>query len=121
MKTAVKYSYILITNLLFAKTIFAQSRTGGKSGDLGALPNPLNVTNIADLLNKIINTITLYVAPPIAVLMIIVGAFQILSAGGDPEKFKTGKKTIVYAAVGFGILLIANLLIGLIKEILGAK
>ena len=74
-----------------------------------------------DLLNTIINVLTYYIAAPVATLMVIIGAFQMLSAGGDPEKFSTGKKTITYALIGFGVLLIADVIIAIIQELLGVK
>lgn len=116
---------IIYTFLLTVPSALATngSRTGGRTPgttDLFELPNPLQTTSIIDLLNTIIRSLT-WVAAPIAVLMIIVGAFQMMSAGGDPEKFKTGRKTILYAAVGFAIFLMARLLIGITAELLGAK
>ena len=105
----------------------------GGSGGTGDVPtldsglfdleaeNLLETTDVVEILQRIIDALTFYIAPPVAVLMIIVGAFQMLSAGGDPEKFSKGKKTILYAAVGFAILLVADLLIGLAQEILGVQ
>lgn len=110
--------YLLFT----AHSVFASSHiTTGPTQDLFELPNPLGTTSITGLLKDIIDALTIFIAPPIAVLMIIIGAFQMLSAGGDPEKFKTGKKTILYAAIGFAILLLARLIIGLVQEILGVR
>ncbi len=84
------------------------------------LPNPLQTDNILTLITSVMNAITMYVAPPIAVLMVIIGGFMILTAGGDPEKVKTGKKTLIWTAVGFGIILVADLLLQLIRELLNA-
>ena len=114
--------YLLPLILLAAKISFAQTRSGGEAGGgLGELPNPSKVTSIVDLLNTIINVLTYYIAAPVATLMVIIGAFQMLSAGGDPEKFSTGKKTITYALIGFGVLLIADVIIAIIQELLGVK
>ena len=56
------------------------------------LPNPLGSGTISDLINRIIDALVKNIAPPILTIMVIYAAFQILTAGGDPEKFKTGKK-----------------------------
>lgn len=124
---AVVLSFALFAlNFLAAPAVFAQEpgRDHLKTPpdnvfDLEA-DNPLKTTSVVDLLNRILRSLT-FVAVPIAVLMIIIGAFQIMSAGGDPEKFSTGKKTILYAAIGFAVLLTARLLIDISAELLGAK
>lgn len=61
------------------------------------------------------------VATPVCVIMIVWGALQMLTAAGDPEKIKTARKTLIYAAVGFGIVLLASGIPNLIKEILGGS
>ncbi len=112
--------------LLSIKTVFAAiepvGRAGIEPGGNEFLPNPLGQgTDIYDLLNRIAFNYLLPIAAPIAVIMIIYGAFQILTAAGDVEKVKTGRKTIVYAAVGLGIVLLSTGIVAIIKEILGAK
>ena len=42
-----------------------------------------------------------------------------LFAGGDPEKFKSGKMTILYAAIGYAIILISKTIASIIKSIFG--
>jgi len=85
------------------------------------LPNPLrDIQTIEDLLERIVNYLMIIVIP-LASIMIIWGAFQILFAGGNPEKVATGRRTVVYAAVGLAIILSASGIILVIKELLGAK
>ncbi|MEK7651158.1 MAG: pilin [Patescibacteria group bacterium] len=69
------------------------------------------------LLNSIVSWL-LIIATPIAVGMIIYGAFQMIFAGGDPEKFKNGKMTILYTAIGYGIILIGEGITLIIKDVL---
>lgn len=72
------------------------------------LPNPLGTTTtFAQLLDKII-TFLLQIGTPIASIMVIWGAFQILFAGGEPEKFLVGRRTILYTVIAYGILLVAK-------------
>lgn len=124
---------LILTNLyllgttLSTKIALGVQRQGSRSGfppgntsDSFELPNPLGVTSIGGLIARIMNALY-FVIPPIAVLMVIIGAFQILTAGGDPAKFKTGKQTITYAVIGIAIFLLADLLIGLVTELLGAE
>jgi len=82
------------------------------------LPNPLGSTSTVDsLLHRIVDWLVT-VAAPIAAVMIIYGAFQTLFAGGDPEKFTKGRKTILYAVVGYGIIFIGWGLVSIIEKLL---
>jgi len=82
------------------------------------LPDPLGGGTIIDLLRKIVDWLQ-KIANPIAAIMIIYGAYQILFAGGEAEKVKTGRNTIIYAAVGYGIILIGWGLTSIISEFFG--
>lgn len=118
--------YFLITAPLLAQ---AACPGGGQSGGEGQLPgnvfdlkslNPLKSCDITDLLNKIANGL-LIISIPIATIMILVGAFQMLTAAGNPENFEKGKKTILYAAIGLGVLLLAKVIIAILQSVLGVK
>ncbi len=82
------------------------------------LINPLPCETFIECAESVASNLWI-IAAPICTIMIIWGAFQMLTAAGDPEKIKTAKKTILYAAIGFGIVLLASGIPGLIKEILG--
>ncbi len=86
----------------------------------GTLSNPLNTTDITEVLNRIFDFLIIIGAPLLAIL-IIIGGFQILTAAGNPEKINTGRKTILYAAIGYAIILCAKGVIYIIKQILGFK
>lgn len=105
--------------MLELKKHLAQGGVGGTAPPSGPidLPNPLGTTDIAELLNRITGFL-LTIAAPIAAVVIIIGAFQMLFAAGNPEKFKTGQKTILYAAIGFAIVLIAKGITSIIEGIL---
>ena len=91
----------------------------GSSGGSIRLTNPLGVTSIADLINRITDYLVI-IGAPIATVMIIWAAFQILTASGDPEKVTKGRKTITYAVIGYAIILAARGLALVIKNVLGA-
>jgi len=73
------------------------------------------------LLERIVQYLSLYIAPPIVTLMIFWGAFQILTAAGNPEKITSGRKTITYAVIGYVIILIGWGFVSIIKEVLGVR
>ena len=92
------------------------SRRGGSIG----ITNPL--AGIADDIPGLIGYI-LYLARwfagAIAVLMIIVGAYQILFSAGDPKEWQKGRQTIIWAMIGFAIVLLAEVVVDIIRELVG--
>lgn len=87
------------------------------------LCNPLSPScgpgpGINEILNKILDAILL-IGTPIATIMIIYGAFQMLFSGGNTEKFQTGQKTLLYTAIGYGIILISKGISIIISNLLG--
>ncbi len=81
------------------------------------LQNPLNSGDVFELIQTIISWL-IAAGAPIATIMIIIGAFQIMTAQGDPKKFTTGKNTILYAALGYGIIFIGWGIVGIIEGVL---
>jgi hypothetical protein len=60
------------------------------------------------------------IALPLCTIMVLVGAFQLMTSAGDPEKVSIGRKTILYAAVGFAIACICGGITNIIKNFIGA-
>ena len=90
------------------------------SGSVG-LKNPLGQnTTIYSLLNSIVGWL-ITLGGAIAVLMIVIGAFQMLFSGGDAERFKTGKQTILYTVIGYGIIILAKSITSLIQYMLNVS
>jgi hypothetical protein len=81
------------------------------------LENPLRTDDPIELLGSIVDWLIIAGAP-IAVVMVIYGAFQIMTAQGDTEKFTSGRKTIVYAIVGYGIIICAWGIVAVIQSVL---
>lgn len=89
----------------------------GAANEAITLENPLKFSSIPDLLKNIFNEITLILSFIIPII-IIVGAFQMMFAAGNPEKFATGQKTIVYAIIGYVVVLMANGIVSIVKSLL---
>lgn len=70
------------------------------------------------VLNNVAGFLFTDIAIPLATIMILVGAFQFMTGGGDAEKISRARKTIMYAAIGFAIALIASGASSIIKSIL---
>ena len=79
--------------------------------------DPVGPTNLQAFLGTI--TSFLYVfAFPVLALMVLWGAFNILTAEGKEERYNKGKKIIGYAVVGFIIIILSGGLGVLIKTLL---
>jgi len=95
--------------------------SGGSSGSgLVKIPNPLGVNTFADLIAKI-NKWLLIISVPIFTLMIFIGAFQLMTGAGNPEKITQGRHTITWAIIGYALLLLSTGITEIIKNVLGAK
>jgi hypothetical protein len=84
------------------------------------LRNPLAAGNDLESVLKSVGDWLILIATPIAIFMILVGAFWILVSGGEPDKIKKGKQTILWTLIGYAILLlgteIANLISGFFSQ-----
>ena len=86
------------------------------SGTTVRIINPLSCGDVQCVGQAIINGLFM-LAIPIVSIMVLWGGFQILTAGGDPAKFTNGKKTLIYAVVGFAVVLVAQGVVFIIKEL----
>lgn len=61
------------------------------------------------------------IGAPVAVFMILIGAFFIMTSFGEPEKLSKGKKAILWTLIGYAILLLGWGIANVIAKILGGK
>ncbi|MEF8846924.1 MAG: hypothetical protein V5A57_00610 [Candidatus Paceibacterota bacterium] len=85
-----------------------------------AIENPINATSIAGLIDGLAHFLFL-VGISIAPVMILVGAFYYLTAGADPDRVSKANKIIIYTLVGVAILYMSDILMDMIKNILGVS
>lgn len=70
--------------------------------------NPLgSESTLESLLVKLGGQLTILAIPVLAII-IIWGAFNIMTSEGNEEKYATGKKTIIYGIIGFVILALGS-------------
>ena len=69
------------------------------------------------ILNKILG-ILLDIAAPIVAIMVVIGAVQIMTAGGNGEKITQGRKTILYAVIGFVVILLSTSVVPVLQSLL---
>ena len=58
-------------------------------------------------IKSLINTLSIVIGA-VAVMMIIYGGFKFVTSGGDADGTKTARNTIIYAAVGLAVVLLAQ-------------
>lgn len=97
-----------------------------------ALASEPGVINLKDLnplgdcarfncvITKISNALII-ISIPLVSIMVLIGGFYILTAGGKEENFKTGRKIITYSVIGFAAVLVAKSITFLILDVLGTK
>ncbi len=92
--------------------------TGGGSAPV-EITNPLVVNTVQELLKRVANYMFGF-GVAISVIMVLYGAFQILTAGKGGS-FQKGIDTIKYAALGLAIMMLAYGFASLIANILGLQ
>lgn len=107
---------ILKAVLWFSSSFAEKAEAAGGFG--GELTNPLegSCDSVSACAGKII-TLLQEIAVPILAIMVLYGGFQMMTAGGNPEKFKSGRQTLLYAGIGFVIVLAATGVKDLILQI----
>lgn len=60
------------------------------------------------------------IAAPLSIIMVLVGGFQLITSSGNPEKVSQGRKTIIYAAIGFVAAMLAGGVVSIVKNFIGA-
>ena len=88
---------------------------------LGAVTRITQKWGVFCIINTIQNFVDWFFAVlvAVAVLLAIIGAFNILTAGGSPEKVNTGRNYIMFAAIGLAIAFIARAVPSIVKAIMG--
>ncbi len=92
---------------------------GTPCGGPGMLVSPLGpgYCSIAEILEKATNYI-LSLVSAIIILIIIIGGLMYISSTGDEERMRTSKNIILYAIIGFGIILISYALITEVVDVI---
>ena len=105
--------------LFFFTTLFLGSGASAVCpGGTICIDNPLEADTIEELIENIIDFIVV-IAIALAPLMALVGAFYILTSGGEPKRVQTGKDIILYTFVGLLIVFLAKGIINAIRFELG--
>ena len=109
-KTKIALLAILVFSLLLISISFAID-----------IENPIaSTSDIYTLVIKILNFLIILAIPLSAILIVYAGLLYIISAG-NAEKIKTAQKTLIWALIGFAIVLIAKSIPFIIEEFLSGE
>ena len=101
-------------------TSASSSPSSSQSASLN-ITNPLGeVNDVTTLVGSIINFLIILAIPITAILIVYAGFLYITSAGND-EKVKTAQKALIWALVGFAVILVASSVPTIIEEFLSGK
>lgn len=81
---------------------------------------PARFATVGSLLSIIIPLIVI-VAALFLLALFLAGAFKIITAGGEPEKFQSAQNTLRYAILGFVLIILALLITRIIGRITGIQ
>ena len=79
--------------------------------------SPFGNATITDVLNRLIDY-GLAIAASLAAIMILWGAFQIMTSAGVEKKYTAGKQTIIYALGGLVIVILARGLVAIFRGLI---
>jgi hypothetical protein len=85
----------------------------------GTAASPAGVTSVPALIANIIKTI-LGVVGAVALFMFVWGGFGWLTSGGNPDKVKQGRDTLVWATIGLLVIFASYTLVDVVFRALGA-
>lgn len=82
------------------------------------IENPLSCSDATECVQNLLNGL-IYLAAPVVAVMILIGGFQIMAAAGNEERLKSGKNTILYAVLGYAVILLASGVAAVIQDAVG--
>ncbi len=80
----------------------------------------LSFRDVQRILTKLANWMFLILLT-LAIIFIIIAAYKYLTAGGDESKVSSAHKTLIYALVAIAVGLLAQGLVYLVAELVGAS
>lgn len=96
----------------------AEGKTESEAISRCKADNDYSITNVWSWVYTVINWVLIAVGI-ICVVFIIVGGIRYATSGGDPEKVKSAKNTILYALIGLVIAILANVIVQIVFQVTG--
>lgn len=109
MTSLQKIGYASLASMLAVTQSFAALNLGKEPISSDLQGGGVGVAGIMNLIAKFLGFVTV-----IAVIYVIWAGFQILTAGGDEDKVKKGRTTIIQVVIGIVIMWLAYTLVSLV-------
>lgn len=114
------FAVLVVANIALAQSGGGTNPPASQGINLKDL-NPLgDCANVGCVATKILDLFTA-VATILTSAMVLWGGFQILTAQGDPEKVKSGGKTVLYSAIGLVVVWLSRGIVSIISSIVGGQ
>ncbi len=117
MKKVKTLFWLILLGFLSGPSYLLAQQIEEEPGGDGRLESPITAESIPDILNNIVDWL-LVIAAPIAIIMTIWAGFLFMTGGGNEEKVKKARQTLLYVVIGVAILILSKGLISLVKSFL---
>ncbi|MBN2197798.1 hypothetical protein JW698_01205 [Candidatus Wolfebacteria bacterium] len=119
-----KFTFVFLLILFACAPILTKAVTPGKiptAKELGVQDSPIDTAGgLLDIVASVVKWVyTLFFI--IAILFIIIAAFNFLTGGDQPEKIKSAKNQLIYAAIAIAIALLSFATLNIIANFLEGK
>jgi len=84
------------------------------------IDNPLQAESFQAIVDNIINFI-FKIAIVLSPIMVIIGGFLLITAGGNAEQITRAKNLLLWTAIGFMVVLLSKGILAIINQILEVK
>mgnify|MGYP006946483239 CR=1 FL=1 len=102
----------MLSSVLFAAaSVSDKACSNGGNCNLGLPSVAAGTSNLQSILQAVFAIFGV-----VAVLVIVIGAFQFINSEGDPSKARTARHTIIYAGIGLAVSVSA---IAIVSFVLG--
>jgi hypothetical protein len=98
--------------------VTAAALTAAATPAVAADTTPLVVNDLPTVIGNLTTWITGIIAA-VATLFLTIGGAQYLMAGGDPAQVERAKGSLKSAGIGYGLALLAPVILTILKNILG--
>ncbi|MBU4351120.1 hypothetical protein L6250_01080 [Candidatus Parcubacteria bacterium] len=113
--------FLTVSLVVFPNLVLAADCNAGPPpcpGGSFCIPNPLKYASFECLVDAIVSflfTASLLLAP----IMVLIGAFTLMTAAGNPAKVKTANNIFIYTGIGLLIVFMGKGLVSAIKALMG--
>lgn len=84
------------------------------------MDNPATISDLVQIMFDLLN-LAIRLAGIATFIMIVIGGFKYLTAGGDPKAAESAKNTLTYAILGLVLIIAAWFIIRFIAEFTGVS